>query len=179
MRQLLAFVAYLCVFFALIAAVSGVAATVIFILASVVFLHVFATILGGRLRERADRTRRFSAFRRPSLGSFDGIAEHDHRFTTVTAAPRSPWHARGTTVLPWLRRTVIVAIAVGGVIGATYLALAIGDRISVAGVVVGSLSVAVLFGWFAFLFGSFYGVFRHGFREAVSEQQKDMQVRQR
>jgi hypothetical protein len=33
--------------------------------------------------------------------------------------------------------------------------------------------VAVLFGWFAFLFGSFYGVFRHGFREAAAEQARD------
>jgi hypothetical protein len=38
---------------------------------------------------------------------------------------------------------------------------------------VGSISLAVLGGWFAFLSGSFYGIFRHGLHEALTEQQSD------
>jgi len=57
--------------------------------------------------------------------------------------------------------------------GAVVLQLTIGDRTSAAGIVVGAISFAVVGGWFAFLLGSFYGVFRTGLRQAMAEQQKD------
>ena len=142
----------------------------------VVVMHVFATALASRLRERADREQRFEAADRLPIDSIASTSERLERLAAVKNGPRSPWHDRGATVLPWLRRTVIAAIACGGVIGAVYLAITIGYRTSPAGVIVGGLSVAVLCGWFAFLLGSFYGVFRHGFREALAEQQKDMHL---
>jgi hypothetical protein len=61
----------------------------------------------------------------------------------------------------------------GGCAGAVLLSTAIGHRVSTGGVAVGATSFAVLGGWLAFLIGNFYGVFRHGFREALAEQQKD------
>jgi hypothetical protein len=67
----------------------------------------------------------------------------------------------------------MIAFIFGGVVGATYLAITIGYRTSPAGVIVGGISVAVVCGWMAFLAASFYGVFRHGFREALAEQQND------
>jgi hypothetical protein len=107
------------------------------------------------------------------LSAITFSAQRSERLAAVQSAPRSPWHSRGTTVLPWLRRLVVTAIVLGGVVGAGYLALTIGYRTSPAGVLVGGVSVAVLCGWMAFIFGSFFGVFRHGFREAVAERRKD------
>jgi hypothetical protein len=174
LRQLLYFVAAVSAILAVLALSGGLPAAVMLLGILVVIMHVFATALGSRLRERADRTSAFESSHELPIHSIASAAERQERLEAMKFDPRSPWHARGTTVLPWLRRLVIVAIACGGVAGAVYLAVTIGFRTSPAGVIVGGLSVAVLFGWIAFLVGSFYGVFRHGFREAVAEQQKQM-----
>jgi hypothetical protein len=174
LRQLFWFVAGISAIFAALASSHGVAAAVMLLAILVIIMHIFATALGSRLRERADR---INAFEKSHELPIEAIATATQRFERLAAMksdPRSPWHARGTTALPWLRRLVIIAIACGGVAGAVYLAITIGYRTSPAGVIVGGLSVAVLFGWIAFITGSFYGVFRHGFREAVAEQQKQM-----
>ena len=91
----------------------------------------------------------------------------------IPQCARSPWHARGGTSLPWLPRLILAGVMVGGILGASVLGLTIGHRTTFAGVVVGGLSSAVLGGWFAFLGGSFYGIFRHGLRDAIAEQRKD------
>jgi hypothetical protein len=174
LRQLLLFVAGISTIFAALALSQGLAALVVLLAVVVVMMHVFATALGSRLRARADRNSEFESSDRLPIEAIASASERTERLAAMKFDPRSPWHARGTTVLPWLRRLVIVAIAFGGVAGAVYLAATIGYRTSPAGVIVGGLSVAVLFGWIAFLSGSFYGVFRHGFREAVAEQQKQM-----
>jgi hypothetical protein len=49
----------------------------------------------------------------------------------------------------------------------------ISHHTSFGGIIVGAASFAILGGWISFLAGNFYGVFRHGFREALAEQQKD------
>jgi hypothetical protein len=174
LRQLLYSIAGASAIFGALASSHGLAAAVLLLAIIIVLMHVFATSLGSRLRERADRVNAFEASRELPIHSIATAAERSERLAAMKSDPRSPWHARGTTVLPWLRRLVIAAIAVGGVAGAVYLAVTIGYRTSPAGVIVGGISVAVLFGWIAFLVGSFYGVFRHGFREAVAEQQKQM-----
>jgi hypothetical protein len=76
-------------------------------------------------------------------------------------------------VLGWLPTLIFLGVAVGGVGGGTFLAYAIGHRTSVAGLLVGAISLAILGGWIAFLAGSFSAIFRHGLREAVAEQKKD------
>jgi hypothetical protein len=174
LRQLLLFVAGISTIFAALALSHGLAALVVLLAVIVIIMHVFATALGNRLRARADRNNAFESSDRLPIEAIASASERSERLAAMKLDPRSPWHARGTTVLPWLRRLVIVAIACGGVAGAVYLAVTIGYRTSPAGVFVGGLSAAVLFGWIAFLSGSFYGVFRHGFREAVAEQQKQM-----
>jgi hypothetical protein len=126
------------------------------------------------LRSKADSEQVFELAERLPIESIASAAERSRRVAALHAGPRSPWHARGTTVLPWLKRLVIVAIACGGIAGAGYLAVTIGYRTSPAGVLVGGVSVAVLCGWFAFLGGSFYGVFRHGFREAAADESKNV-----
>jgi hypothetical protein len=173
LRQLFLFVACISALFAALVSTHGVAAIVMLLAALVVTLHIFATALGSRLRTRADRNQIFEAAERLPIKSIASEAERSAQVAAVRSGARSPWHSRGVTVLPWLRRLVLAAVACGGIAGATYLALTIGYRTSPAGIVVGSLSVAVLFGWFAFLFGSFYGVFRHGFRDAMAKDQGD------
>jgi hypothetical protein len=170
LRQLLCFVAALSALFAALTFLNGLAALVAVLGVLVLTMHVLATSLGSRLRARADREQVYEAAERLPIASIASASERSERLAAVRSAARSPWHSRGVTVLPWLRRLVVAAVACGGVIGAVYLAITIGYRTSPAGVIVGSLSVAVLFGWFAFLGGSFYGVFRHGFRDAVAEQ---------
>lgn len=174
LRQLLVFFVAVSVLFTALAWTQGLVALVTLLGVIVVVTHVFATTLGHRLRDRADRRNAFEAPEHLPIGAVATAAERSQRVASVQAAPRSPWHVRGSTVLPWLRTLVIVAIACGAIVGATYLALTIGYRTSPAGVIVGGLSVAVLCGWFAFLFGSFYGVFRHGFRDAASDRHDDL-----
>jgi hypothetical protein len=61
----------------------------------------------------------------------------------------------------------------GGGVGAILLGGIMGDRSSLAGIIVGSLSLAVVAGWFAFVGYSFYGVFRHGLRDAMTQDRRD------
>jgi hypothetical protein len=167
LRQLFVFIGLISLLFGAMAIWRGSAALMMMLATAIVALHVLATAIGSRLRDRADRE---------ALGSTAAatLNERHERLATLRAAPRSPWHSRGVTILPWLTQLIIVAVVFGGVVGAAYLAITIGYRTSPAGVIVGGVSVAVVCGWIAFLFGSFYGVFRHGFREALAEQQKDV-----
>ena len=174
LRQLFLFFAAVSALFAALASSHGLTVLVLLLATLVVAAHVFATALGSRLRKRANREQDFEAGERLPIASIASASERLARVAAVRSLPRSPWHARGATALPWLRRFVIAAIAMGGIAGAAYLAATIGYRTSPAGVLVGGLSAAVLCGWFTFLCGSFCGVFRHGFREALAEQQKDM-----
>ena len=104
--------------------------------------------------------------------------DSDLRVATLLTLKRSPWHRRGSTALPWLPRLITAGGLAGGVAGAILLSATVGHRTSAAGIVVGSVSLAVVGGWFAFLFGNFYGIFRHGLRDAVAEQRKDESLRQ-
>jgi hypothetical protein len=61
----------------------------------------------------------------------------------------------------------------GAIMGALLLSGLLGERSSPAGMIVGSISLAVVAGWFAFVGYSFYGVFRHGLRDALSEDRRD------
>ena len=67
----------------------------------------------------------------------------------------------------------MAAALVGGLLGTVALSSALGGRVSPAGIVVGSLSVAVVAGWFAFVGYSFFGVFRHGLRDAMAKDRHD------
>lgn len=173
LRQLFLFVAAMSALLAALVSSHGVSALVLLLFAVIVVTHIFATALASRLRSRADREIVRGVAEWVPANSIASATERLAKLAAVQSAPRSPWHARGSTVLPWLPRVIVGAMTFGGLAGALLLAISIGHRITPAGIIVGACSLAVLSGWFAFLCGSFYGVFRHGFREALAEQQRD------
>ena len=176
LRQLFWFIAVLSVLLAGIVSTGGVSAAVLLLAALVVAGHLFATALGSRLRTDADKSLDWQPDRtlRDTRGSFR-LGDRN----PAGLARRSPWHCRRSTDLPWLPGMILAGALLGGTAGAVLLTLTIGHRTSAAGLVVGSLSAAVLGGWFTFLGGSFYGIVRHGLRDALAEQQKDETKQQR
>jgi hypothetical protein len=174
LRQLLVFVAMLSTLLAVLVASHGLAAVVILFAATIVAMHVFATALGTRLQARTERDQIRQQSARADTNSLSQRAsDHFAKLQLIRSAPRSPWHGRGCTYLPWLPRLVIGAMIAGGLGGGILLSGTIGHRTSLEGIIVGAASFAILGGWISFLGGNFYGVFRHGFRDALAEQQKD------
>jgi len=173
LRHLFWFVAVVSTLMAGVVAAKGPTAVVLLLAALVVMAHVVATAIGNRLRAHADDLRAWESAAGCTGLNHESVIEQTASRSSVRLGPRSPWHEHGNIALPWLSRLVIVAVVVGGLSGALLLRFTIGHRTSPAGIVVGAVSIAVLCGWFAFLAGSFYGIFRHGLREAVAEQKKD------
>jgi hypothetical protein len=170
LRQLLYFVAVVSFILAATVLSQGVAALAMLLAALVVAAHLFSTALASRLRSRTDEAQALARAngRRP----FEHSSEHANP-SSIPHCVRSPWHARGSTSLPWLPRLILAGVIIGGTVGASVLGMTVGHRTTLAGVAVGGISSAVLGGWFAFLGGSFYGIFRHGLRDAIAEQKKD------
>ena len=177
LRQLFLFVAAASTLLAALASSHGITAVVILLAVAVVGMHVFATALGTSLQSRTEQKqlRQRSAQLKIDEGTAS-LTEQSANLQAIRSGPRSPWHGRGATYLPWLPRLVIGAMVIGGLSGGIFLGGAIGHRTSVEGIIVGAASFAVLGGWISFLGGSFYGVFRHGFREALAEQKKDQKA---
>src|SRR4051794_36731140 len=173
LRQLLAFVAAICGLLAALVSAGGLVAVALTIVASVVVMHVFATSLGNTLQARINSEKRSPASNLQVDPSIPCVTKQGERLAAVRSRPLSPWHGRSSTYLPWLSRVVLAGMLFSGLIGCVLLSGVLGDRISYAGTVTGAISFAVLGGWFSFLCGNFYGVFRQGFREAVADQQKD------
>lgn len=174
LRQLLFFVAAICALLAAVASASGLTALVLLLGVAIVVMHVFATSLSTKLQSRTESEQLRQRAAQPKTDdSMSSEPERSAKLRAIRSAPRSPWHARGCTYLPWLPRLVIGAMAFGGFAGALLLGGTISHRTSPEGIIVGSVSCAVLGGWIAFLCGNFYGVFRHGFREALAEEHKD------
>jgi hypothetical protein len=173
LQQLLWFVAILSGLLTAVVSLPGLGGAALLLAAFVVAAHFFSTALGSRLRSQADEAILQRAREVPIRASGTEQRDAERRATAISALKRSPWHRRGSTSLPWLPRLIIAGIVAGGMIGAMLLAATIGHRTSAAGILVGSASLAVVGGWLAFLCGSFYGIFRHGLRDALAEQQKD------
>ena len=173
LRQLLLFVAGICGVLAMMALAGGMNALLILLAAVIVMMHVFATALGTRLQAQTQREQLLQraklATERPDSVALQPASD----LAAIRSAPRSPWHGRGCTYLPWLPKIVIGSMTAGALIGIVLLNGMIGHRTSAEGIVVGAASFAVLGGWISFLVVSFYGVFSHGFREALAEQMKD------
>jgi hypothetical protein len=171
LRQLLVFVAIVCLVLGAIVISGGVAALALLLGAMVILFHLFSTALGSHLRWHASQKLAQNGGR-SVLSDSDGHAG-------VSRAPqprpfsRSPWHGRGSTPLPWLPKFVIAMSLLGGAIGSALLTLVIGDRTTPSGIFVGTISIAVVMAWFAFLAGSFYAILRHGFSDAIAEYKND------
>lgn len=171
LRQLLVFFTLTCLLMAAMATVDGSIAVVLVLATMVIVLHVFGTALGTQLRCHANHVRGHDGSQHETIG----VVNRPVR-TQLAASPpspsRSPWHERRSTPLPWLPRLVIAAALFGGAVGVVLLSGTIGHRTSPAGIAVGSVSLAIVAGWFAFVGYSFYGVFRHGLRDAMAEDQR-------
>ncbi len=174
LKQLLVFVAAICALLAAMVSSSGLTSLVLLLAVAVIVMHVFATALGTRLQLRTEQEQLRQLATQPSVyKSSTSAPDQSAKLQAIRLAPRSPWHGRGGTYLPWLPWLVVGAMLVGGLGGGALLGGTIGRRTSLEGIIVGAASFAVLAGWISFLGGNFYGVFRHGFRQALSELQKD------
>jgi hypothetical protein len=173
LRQLFLFMAASSALLAAVVSSSGLTGLVLLLAVTIVVMHVFATALGTRLQLRTEQERFRRQADQPKINNSSADYQQSAKLQAIRSAPRSPWHGRGCTYLPWLPRLVIGAMIVGGLGGGILLGGTIGHRTSVEGNIVGAASFAVLGGWISFLGGNFYGVFRHGFREALAEEQKD------
>jgi hypothetical protein len=174
LRQLLLFVTAICVLLSAMASSSGLTSLILLLAVAVVVMHVFATALGTKLQSRIEQERLRREATQPTLYESRARAtEQSAKLQAIRSGPRSPWHGRGSTYLPWLPRLVVSAMVIGGLVGGVLLGGMIGHRTSIEGIIVGAASFAVLGGWTSFLCGSFYGVFRHGFREALAEEQRN------
>jgi hypothetical protein len=171
LRQLFWFIAVVSTLLAAIVSAQGVTALALLLAALVVAAHILSTAIGSQLRSHADQALAVTQSNKPHDDS-RSVANRS-KIEAIQSAARSPWHGRGSTALPWLSRLIAAGALAGGTAGGLLLFATIGHRTSLAGIVVGSISLAVLGGWFAFLGGSFYGIFRHGVREALAEQRKD------
>jgi hypothetical protein len=175
LRQLFWFVAVVSTLLTAIVLSHGVTALALVLAALVVAAHVFSTALGSRLRWHANQARASSLEPGPTTGSTAAHTQlHGASAVPLTSsAAQSTWHVRGGASLPWLPTLIIAGVLTGGFAGSVLLTMTIGHRTSPAGILVGGVSLAVLGGWLAFLGGSFYGIVRHGVREAVSEHRND------
>jgi hypothetical protein len=165
MRQLLAFVSLVSLLMAGMATFSGLIALVLLLATLVVSFHLFSTALGTQLRWHANR-KQSQSLPTPAAAQ---------PFVPRPALPdqRSPWHKCHSTPLPWRLRWILLAWLLGTLVGAMLLSGTIGHRSSVAGVAVGAFSVGVIAAWFAFIGYSFYGVFRHGLRDAMAKDARE------
>lgn len=177
LRQLLAFVTAICALLTALVCASGVIALALTIMAAVVAMHVFATTLGNTLQTRMKLEKHSRLPTTPIDPMIPCVSDQSDTFAAVRSQPLSPWHGRSSTYVPWRSRVVTGGMLISGFAGCLALIVVLGDKISMAGSIIGAISFAVLGGWFAFLCCNFYGVFRQGFREALADQQKDRSLR--
>lgn len=171
LRQLLVFIALLSLLLAGMVTWEGLPALAMLLATLVVGLHLLSTTIGSQLRAHADRVQaRDNPDRKPPNPN---PAANAARHVAPQLPPRSPWHQHRSTPLPWLIRLVVVAATCGGFIGAIVLHSTLGHRTSMGGIAVGSISLAVVAGWIAFVGYGFCGVFRHGIRDALASERSD------
>ncbi len=167
LRQLMVSFVFLSLFCAVIANSSVLSGTIILFLATIVAAHVAAAAIGSRLQAQTTSANPFRTEGNEIARSKQDVVQTIARIRPQPASCSSPWHVCGGTSVPLFRSFVAGAAILGGSLGAFCLTVIAGYRISPIGLVVGGCSIAVLCGWFAFLFGNFYCVFRHGFRDAA------------
>jgi hypothetical protein len=174
LRHLFWFVTVVSVLFAIAVAISpGVAPLVLLIAATIVAAHVTGTSLATRLRAHADQVRDWEDAHRLENNDGPDASERACHLSTLPLPPTSPWHHRGGASLAQLPMLIVAGAIVGGCVGAAFLAVTVGHRTSAIGIAVGSVSLAVVGGWLAFVAGNFYAIFRDGLRDAMAQQKMD------
>lgn len=162
LRHLLLFVTGISLLLAGLVTLPGVPALAFLLAALVVTFHVFSTALGSRLRSHADREQ----------------SRESGRPRQPLARPSMPlpWYGCEGNAVPWMPRLIATAVLLGGCLGAGLFSLTVGHRTSAAGLALGSMSLAAISGWIAFLLGNFYATFRRGLREALDNERRDQAV---
>lgn len=167
LRQLFAFFVAASVFLAILAALPGVSSLVISLITTIVAAHLFATAVGTRLRAHTDRRIQREPFDGKTCEKTTTKPVSTECLSGLIALSISPLQVRVTSNVRRLRKLVIAAAITGGIAGAALFFLIVRGSTSLAGIMVGGVSSAVLCGWFAFLSGNFYSAFCQGFRVSV------------
>ena len=163
---------------AILTAVDGYWKVVILVAVMIVSSHVVATLIGSRLRQHAEHRRRWHT--RQGYADPDEAASRVAMkpFGELDLPPASPLGNRSTR-MPWLWLLMAGGAVLAATGGATLLVKTVGARASLAGLVLGTFSAAVLGAWIVFMASGFVGIFRHAWSDAVSQQREDQQKTRR
>ncbi len=163
---------------AILTAVDGYWKVVILVAVMIIISHVVATVLGSRLRQHAEQRRRWHT--RQGLGDPDEAASRvaPKPFGELDLPPASPLGNRSTR-MPWLWLLMACGAILAATGGATLLVKTVGDRATMAGLALGTFSVAMLGAWMVFVASGFVGIFQHAWSDAVSQQRQDRQKARR
>lgn len=163
---MLVFVAGVSVLLTLLVVTEGSGPLVIGVSALLVGAHVLGTLIGTRLRDTSTQVRDWRSAVEGSpddpVRTVEPIARLRHSLpapTLLASSYRAPLRDRISAA---------VGLVVGFSAGLTLILLTIGREASWPGVVVGSISCAVLGGWFAWMATGFGAMARHAWREANS-----------
>jgi len=165
LRQLFVIFTLAGVFSALLVKTDGPWPLVIGVTAVLIGAHLFAALVGNRLR---DTSQDVIAWRVAKEGVDDDqpqAEQHPSAAARTQLPPTTPLANRGK-VTHWLIWFILGGAVLGTVLGGAILALSIGERIGWAGFVVGAISCGVLGTWMAFLASSFGSIARHAWRDA-------------
>jgi hypothetical protein len=153
-----------CLLLALFAAIpTGLALLAVVLAVGVIALHVLSTALGTQLRDHANQHRIWES---AEIGPSDVAIPSQPAI--VPPFRRSPLHGRDQP-LRRLRIWLTAGATLGGLLGIAALSLLLGNRTSIAGILVGSASTAVVGAWIAFVISSAWSIFRQGWRDAVRD----------
>lgn len=165
LRQLFWWITAVCVLLAVLAAIpTGMSLLALVLAISVVTLHVLSTAIGTRLRDHANQRREWETGQNPGVHATATM----HSITPVEPARRSPLHGHDQP-LRRMRICLTAGAAVGGLFGMAALSLLLGNRTTIAGIIVGAASTAVVGAWIAFVAASAWSIFRQGWRDAVRD----------
>lgn len=154
-----------CLLLAVFVAVpAGLALVALVLAVGVVALHILSTALGTRLRDHANQRQIWES----GLSPRPEIVANSSPPAIVPTSRRSPLHGRDQP-LRRMRICLSVGAVLGGLFGITTLSILLGNRTTIAGILVGSASTAVVGAWIAFVAASAWSIFRQGWHDAVRD----------
>jgi hypothetical protein len=167
LRQFFWWITAACVLLGVLVAIPwGMSLISLLLAICVVTLHVLSTAIGTRLRDHADERRAWES------GQIQPAATQASP-RVVAPSRRSPLHGREQP-LRRMRICLTTGAITGGTLGMVALSILLGERTTVAGILVGAASTAVLGAWIAFLAASAWTIFRQGWRDAVNHDRRPL-----
>jgi hypothetical protein len=148
----------------LVAVPIGLSPLALVLAVSVVVLHVLSTAIGTRLREHSAERRAWyeARYETPPPVVPSSVPSLD------MAVWRSPLQGHDQP-LRRMRLCLTAGAVLGGALGVVVLWFTVGERTTLAGILVGAASTAVVGAWIAFVAASAWSIFRQGWRDAVEE----------